>query len=68
MIGMRLPTLVIFNRWGSEVFNSKTIENWKCEWNGQVQNTGALCPAGSYFYLLDYKLKGQLKQLKVRLP
>ena len=39
--------LVILNRWGNVVFETKTIGD---SWNGQVNNDGPECTDGSYFY------------------
>jgi hypothetical protein len=50
--------LVIFDRWGVKVFSSTDA---KTDWNGQVNNTGANCPDGTYFYLLKYRYKGKDK-------
>jgi len=41
--------LVIFNRWGSELFNS---ENYKNNWQGIYQ--GSEVPAGVYFYRVSF--------------
>ncbi len=48
--------IMIYSRWGVLVYetqNASIFDNSKF-WNGQVMNTGANCPAGSYFVL--YKL------------
>gem|GEM_PF-2541943 len=42
----------IFNRWGELIFTS---DDPKVEWNGNVFNTGASLPSGTYFYQLQYK-------------
>jgi gliding motility-associated-like protein len=42
----------IFNRWGERVFETTDIN---VSWNGQVNNTGATCPEGTYFYIANYK-------------
>ncbi|WP_107039345.1 choice-of-anchor L domain-containing protein [Brumimicrobium mesophilum] len=39
--------IVILNRWGNVVFESTDVD---FKWNGQVQNTGAECNDGTYFY------------------
>lgn len=62
--GIEEIKFVIFNRWGVEVFNSETIENWQSNWNGQVQNSGEDCPSGSYFYILNYILNEEQKSVK----
>jgi hypothetical protein len=38
----------VFNRWGTEVFDSEDPE---LNWNGRIRNTGALLPDGVYFYI-----------------
>lgn len=50
--GERLYDLKIYNRWGELVFESKEDAEAGAtgNWNGQVMNTGALCPEGTYFY------------------
>lgn len=53
--------LKIFNRWGERVFMT---EDARVEWNGKVNNDGADCPEGTYFYQLTYNFKGkELKKL-----
>jgi len=51
--------LSIYNRWGAKVFESLNygaacdqIDAGGC-WNGKVNNTGADCPEGTYFYILN---------------
>lgn len=46
--------VVILNRWGNVVFESTDVN---FEWNGQVQNTGADCVDGTYFY--KFKIEGE---------
>ena len=60
--GERLYVLRIFNRWGELVFESeKDAERGEAgNWNGQVMNTGAQCPEGTYFYQFTYAfVRGQ---------
>jgi gliding motility-associated-like protein len=47
--------LVIYDRWGVRMFESK---DKNIDWNGKVNNTGAVCPDGTYFYILHYRYKG----------
>lgn len=47
--------LVIYDRWGVKVFESTNKNN---DWNGKVNNTGAVCPDGTYYYILKYRYKG----------
>jgi len=42
----------IFNRWGERIYESTDITQ---SWNGKVDNTGATCPEGTYFYIINYK-------------
>jgi gliding motility-associated-like protein len=48
--------ILIFNRWGGKVFESTDS---KKHWNGKTNNDGAECPAGVYYYIINYKLKAQ---------
>ena len=46
-------SVLIFNRWGAEIFKSTPYRN---DWGGQVTAPGAMpgdLPAGTYFYQLD---------------
>ena len=47
--------LQVFNRWGEIVFDS---QDSKVDWNGKVQNSGADCPEGTYYYVWKFKLVG----------
>jgi gliding motility-associated-like protein len=48
--------IIIFNRWGSEVFK---MNNYNNSWNGTSQSSlnvgGDELPSGTYFYILDTK-------------
>lgn len=46
----------IFNRWGEQVFKA---ENKDTKWNGKNMNTGGDCPAGVYFVVINYRLRGE---------
>jgi gliding motility-associated-like protein len=48
--------ILIFNRWGGKVFESTDS---KKHWNGKTNNDGSECPAGVYYYIINYKLKAQ---------
>ncbi len=48
--------LTIYNRWGGKVFESGEA---KTMWNGKIDNTGAECPAGVYYYIFDFQLRTQ---------
>ena len=47
--------LLIFNRWGELVFESKDQNN--C-WTGKNKNDGSDCPAGTYYYIWDFQVLG----------
>lgn len=49
--------MTITNRWGNIVFQSDNIEQG---WNGRVNNSGAECTEGTYFYF--FKIRGQDNQ------
>ncbi|MEI6507838.1 MAG: PKD domain-containing protein, partial [Bacteroidota bacterium] len=58
IVGYTKYELVIYNRWGTEVFIS-TKDGYKNDginWNGKDHNTGSLCSNGTYFYIFKYKL------------
>lgn len=47
----------IYNRWGELVFKSDDPLN---HWDGTIMNKGSKkCPAGTYFYVINYKLKNR---------
>ncbi len=46
----------IYNRWGELVFKADDPVN---SWDGTVMNNGTECPAGTYFYVINYKLKNR---------
>lgn len=49
--------MIIFNRWGEEIFHSSHIETG---WNGRKNNTGKESPIGTYPYQIRYTvLPGQ---------
>ncbi len=50
--------LLIYNRWGEEVFRSDNIEEG---WNGQVK--GQPAPGGNYLYLIRYRLANNEVQM-----
>ena len=56
-------TMYVYNRWGNEIFNG-TGKNLK--WDGTYE--GKMCPNGVYYYLINYKYKGngnvEMKQLR----
>lgn len=46
--------LVIYNRWGTKVFESKDS---KKDWNGKNMNDGTDCPEGTYYFVFKYALR-----------
>jgi gliding motility-associated-like protein len=58
--GQDLYDMRIFNRWGEKVFTSQDA---KIQWNGTVNNTGADCPEGTYFYQFTYRFKGKKEKM-----
>jgi gliding motility-associated-like protein len=46
--------VAIFNRWGNEIFSSRGYSE---PWDGR--RDGKDLPAGSYFYIIDYKQDGK---------
>lgn len=58
--GLEYYEIKIFNRWGERVFTTEMLDprgNIIEHWNGQINNTGALCPDGTYFYVINYRFK-----------
>ncbi|MFN7312482.1 MAG: PKD domain-containing protein [Bacteroidota bacterium] len=45
--------LVIYNRWGTKVFETKSAA---IDWDGTNMNDGTACPAGTYYYVFKYSL------------
>ncbi len=43
---------VIFNRWGRPVFEWSDPKSLESGWNGKLNNTGADCPSGTYYYVI----------------
>ncbi|MCU0421687.1 MAG: PKD domain-containing protein [Bacteroidia bacterium] len=59
--GEKSYDLVIYNRWGNKVFESK---NPLLDWDGTNMNDGSECPTGTYFYVFKYELlNGESKTL-----
>ncbi len=46
----------VVNRWGVTVFSSSDTG---FSWNGKVNNTGAACPDGAYFYMAEFETHAQ---------
>lgn len=51
--------LVVYNRWGAKVFESKSSDY---DWNGTNMNDGSDCPEGTYFYVFKYELLNGKKE------
>lgn len=45
-------SITIVNRWGQNVFKS---EDSNVSWNGKVNNTGAVAPDGTYYWVITYE-------------
>jgi gliding motility-associated-like protein len=54
--GFEEYNIKIFNRWGERVFESDNID---ISWNGKVNNDGAECPGGTYFYIINYRFRSE---------
>ena len=52
--------LMVYNRWGALVYETQnaSVTDEAQFWNGRVMNSGAECPAGSYFALYQLYLNG----------
>lgn len=48
--------LVIYNRWGTKVFETTDA---KKDWNGKNMNDGSDCAEGTYFFIFNYELRGK---------
>ncbi|MBI1308057.1 MAG: PKD domain-containing protein [Bacteroidetes bacterium] len=46
----------IHNRWGEVVFKT---DDPLISWDGTIMNKGTKCPGGTYFYVINYKLKNR---------
>lgn len=54
-------SLTIMDRNGKEVFESTDKNN---QWDGKDYKTGAVCPAGTYYRVFRYQLKGAQSESK----
>lgn len=61
--GEELFELTIWNRWGGKVFETTDA---KIGWNGKVNNTGEDSPEGTYYFILKYRMRGQVTESVVR--
>lgn len=48
--------IYIYNRWGQEVYSSADPN---FAWNGRFGGTGAECPDGVYFYVVEFTMEGE---------
>ena len=55
--------LIIFNRWGKVLFQTKNYGQPNRFFNGK-SNTGETLPVGTYYYSLTIYVKGALKEFK----
>ena len=61
--------MIIFNRWGQQIFISNSIDNG---WDGKSMQNENQVPAGIYMYTIDlvniygqdYKYQGQVKLIR----
>lgn len=51
--------LRIYDRWGVKVYEGfeDSDNTTDINWNGRVNNNGPICPAGTYYYIFNYKMK-----------
>ncbi|HEY4327088.1 MAG TPA: cadherin-like beta sandwich domain-containing protein [Mucilaginibacter sp.] len=54
--------LLIMNRLGDLIYEAQGYDNTSIVFNGRSNKNGKLQNPGTYFYLLEYKDKGELKQ------
>lgn len=52
--GQNYYSVRITNRYGAKVF---ATQDGRVHWNGKVDNTGAKCPEGMYYYEIQYRMK-----------
>jgi len=57
---IKSSTLKIFNRWGTQVFESANYDNVNNVFDGRVRGKSAISvndylPAGVYFYIFNYE-------------
>lgn len=50
-LGIKDYKMVVFNRWGDQVFESEDV---KVGWNGHINNTGSMCEPEVYVYRVVY--------------
>ena len=57
LINLNVKKLIIFNRYGMEVFSKEQYTN---EWIGQT-NSGSELPDGTYYYVIDFNNQSETK-------
>jgi gliding motility-associated-like protein len=57
IVGFTEYHLTIYNRWGAKVFEGSKdgFRNDGINWNGNNQQDGRPCPAGTYYYIFTYQ-------------
>ena len=58
-INYQASSMVIFDRWGSKVFETNNLENG---WNGKYEGNGKLMPEGVYIYKINIVGKNKRKE------
>ena len=54
--------LIIYDRWGTEVF---ATEDPELGWNGRINNSGNELPGGVYLYIARYRIpRGEMKETR----
>lgn len=54
---LRKFTMLVFNRWGEQLFESNDIQTW---WDGTYK--GRICPVGVYYYHVEYQEDRSLRE------
>jgi len=58
------PQIIVFNRWGQEVFNSGI--GYKNDWDGKATQTGQALPEGVYYLIFKYSDKTVSQNLYIK--
>jgi gliding motility-associated-like protein len=58
------PQIIVFNRWGQEVFNSGI--GYKNDWDGKATQTGQALPEGVYYLIFKYADKTVSQNLYIK--
>jgi len=61
-----LYQIIIYNRWGTEVFQGSNdgTANDGINWSGRIKNVGPICAEGTYYYNFNYQFKGRKTENK----